>query len=122
MRKKASTAKNPQDGREDEGGDESEGEEIERKEEGIPLREWNNSSPDHLVHVKKHLELGILFCNKNEQLWVQGGGNSAFEKNSWKVDSDRGKISILHSKRKRAPIVLLKFVARIGGWPKTLYS
>jgi hypothetical protein len=32
MRKKASTAKNPKDGREDEGGDESEGKESERNE------------------------------------------------------------------------------------------
>jgi hypothetical protein len=38
------------------------------------------------------------------------------------VDSDGEKIPIIHSKRKHAPIVLLKFVARIGGWPKTLYS
>ena len=38
------------------------------------------------------------------------------------VDSDGGKIPILQTKRKHAPIVLLKFVARIGGWPKTIYS
>ena len=32
------------------------------------------------------------------------------------------KIPIIHSKRKHAPIVLLKFVTCISGWPKTLYS
>ena len=38
------------------------------------------------------------------------------------VDSDGEKIPILNSKRKYEPIVILKFVARIGGLPKTLYS
>ena len=38
------------------------------------------------------------------------------------VDSDGEKIPIIHSKRKHAPIVLLKFVAHIGGLPKTLYT
>ena len=38
------------------------------------------------------------------------------------VDSDGEKIPILHAKCKHAPIVLLKFVAHIGGWTKTLYS